>query len=89
VPVTKYPPTPELDKQAAIVASGEANTVQHFLDWLYDDQNLVLEPDPGRSREQLMADFFGIDLRKIETERRAILDAIRTNRLNTPTTERQ
>jgi hypothetical protein len=89
VPVTKYPPTPELDKQAALIATGETNTVQRFLDWLFDEQNLVLEPDPGRSREQLMADFFGLDLRKIETERRAVLDAIRANRANTPTTERQ
>jgi hypothetical protein len=31
------------------------------------------------AREQLMADFFGIDLRTIDTERRALLDTIRSN----------
>jgi hypothetical protein len=38
-----------------------------------------------------MADFFGIDLRKIEAERSAVLDAIRANNrlTTTPTTERQ
>lgn len=34
----------------------------------------------GRSVEQLLADYFEIDLTKIEEERRALLDHIRTER---------
>lgn len=138
------PPTPELDKQAGIIASGRAATVQEFIDW-FAAQGLQLcawredlaetEPCPdrvdttpgltpprwgcvdgkqarygwtrlpdgseygpcdrckgrghvdvplpaqfmpdARSPEQLMADHFGIDLARIDAERRAILDALR------------
>lgn len=81
--------TPELDKQSEIIKSGKAGVIQEFIDWLredkkyvlaewqdwegYDDQQFVpIYVDP----EQLMADFFKIDRDKIETERRAILDAL-------------
>ncbi len=82
--------TPELDRQRAIVESGEAGAVQSFLDWLIDDEGLSLakygaDPAVGPyrltevivDRQRLMATFFGIDLGKIENERRALLDALR------------
>jgi hypothetical protein len=135
-------PTPELDRQLAILGTGRAQAVQEFYDWLQaqglhlcawtedltestpcpdavtpgkhaprfgcvdgkrarfgettgqDGQDYGACPrcagrgyierpirprwveDP-RSPERLVADHFGIDLRKIEAERRAILDAIR------------
>jgi hypothetical protein len=80
--------SPELDKQRAIIDSGAAETVGEFIDWLasagyligryermegYREQVLV----PVRlSPEQLLAQHFGIDLDKIEAERRAILAAL-------------
>ncbi len=80
--------TPELDKQHAIIESGEADTITRFYDWLvnngyviavyvnsgyYDDPRLF----PAYKRpEELFADFFGIDLDKIEIERNAILERL-------------
>lgn len=81
--------TPELDKQKRVIDSGRAETVQDLIDWLptrgyrlaeyiqyegYSEPRLV---EANVIPEQLMADFFGIDLAKIEAERRAILDALR------------
>jgi hypothetical protein len=83
------PPTPELDKQSAIIKSGKAAVVQDFYDWLHNERGYQLcEPVPNSLHgyyglasyggpEQLMADFFGIDRDKIETERRALLDMLR------------
>ena len=83
-------PTPELDRQRDIIHSGKAETVQEFIEWLLDKQGLVLGKygtdeferkdvlsPTYYSREDLMADFFGIDRNKIEAERRAILEALR------------
>jgi hypothetical protein len=42
-------------------------------DGIYGEQPVPVLVRP----EDLMADFFGIDLNKIETERRALLDALR------------
>ena len=123
-----YPATPELDKQTKIIKSGQAATVQDFIDWFrqqhlelmtYDTRpceeicsgpnflanchhglthpgthkeatctkcagtGLILVDregyySDGRRPETLMANFFGIDENKIESERRAILEAIRS-----------
>lgn len=84
--------TPELNRQKEIIDSGQAKAVQEFLDWLRQEKGYVLAryekvdgyreeqlfdvyPDP----ERLMADHFGIDLNKIESERRALLDALRSD----------
>jgi len=84
------PATPELDRQSEIINSGKAGTVQEFLDWLHNERGYQLcEPVPNSLHgyyglasyggpEQLMADFFGIDRDKIEAERRALLDHIRS-----------
>lgn len=81
--------TPELDKQSEVIRSGKAEIVQEFLDWLWDERKYVLcHPKPDSIHgyylpvshgggEQLIADFFGIDRDKIESERRAILAEIR------------
>lgn len=83
--------TPELDRQMAVINSGKAAVVQEFLDWLLDEQGYTLcEPVPESEdghympaayggREQLMADHFAIDLRLIDQERRALLDALRAD----------
>lgn len=88
--------TPELDKQSEIIHSGQAATVQDFIDWLSEQKYVLARYVPEDERtdddgiygeqpvavfiqpEQLMADFFGVDLRKIDAERRALLDAIRS-----------
>lgn len=81
-------PTPELDKQHKIIESGKSDTLQEFYDWLStkdyviakwvvdDEDEDVLLPTHIRP-EQLFAEFFEIDLNKIEDERRALLDEIR------------
>lgn len=87
---TKSVPTPELDKRGEIISSGKAEMVQEFIDWLLDEKGLELarweqgdfsdslRPYHFGTREQLMADFFGIDLKKIDEEQRALLEAIRS-----------
>lgn len=80
--------TTELDKQKAIIDSGRAGTVQEFYDWLREEKGYqICAPVEGSIRgyyepiftqpEDLMAEFFGIDRKKIETERRALLAALR------------
>lgn len=68
-----------------------AELIQAFLDWLLDEEGVQLfsqdwfqdgcsewHPVPYyKSREQIMAGFFKIDLNKIEQERRALLAHIR------------
>jgi hypothetical protein len=82
-------PTPELDKQRKVIESGEVDTLGNFYDWLqgegyhiaeyvdvgYRDDRLAIVP---LSPERLFANYFDIDLNKIETERRAILEKIRS-----------
>ena len=81
-------PTPELDKMLAVKA--ESQPIGEFLDWLggegihlctyresangFADGFFV--PDDRRI-EQLLADYFDIDLQRAEEERTALLDAIR------------
>lgn len=75
-----YPETPELDKMRSV--REQAATLSEFMDFL-DSENITL-CDEGRHRdeytpiylsnEKLFAKFFEIDLNKVETERRAILD---------------
>lgn len=80
--------TPELDKMLAVKEKSHA--IGEFLDWL-DESSLVVceygvcdcdecgnELYPARtSTEQLLADYFGIDLNKCEQERQQILKDIR------------
>ena len=75
----KYP------QHEKIKALGERrNTVQEFLDWL-DEQGIRLAESAGTgelccigdSKEKVMARFFGIDLNKLELEKRAMLDSLR------------
>lgn len=77
--------TPELDRQSAIIASGQAETAQAFYDWLQEKGYRLCRLDEDDQYwpawevpEQLLADFFGIDRNKIEVERRALLEELRT-----------
>lgn len=78
-----YPKTPELDKMKAVQA--ESQTIGAFLDHMSTSgMSLACFDQYGenlhfvrKSIEQILADYFEIDLVKVEKERRAILDAIR------------
>jgi hypothetical protein len=84
-------PTPELDYQSLIIESGQPELLAKFYDWLRDKNYYLCSFEEGNvwddttsgyyplsiPPEQLFADFFGIDLNKIETERRAILKELR------------
>jgi hypothetical protein len=86
-----YPETPELNRQVELVKSGKAGLIQEFVDWLLDELHDGTRVGLWRgtdeferplwwqpNREQLLADFFGIDRNKIEDERRAILAHLAT-----------
>lgn len=79
----QLPDTPECDKLLALEKSGRRGQVQEFLDWLLDEQRVQFYSGVSyygrpltfyKSREELMADFFGLDLHKIDREREALLD---------------
>lgn len=78
---------PEHDKLRAI-DSVEKQTVQNFIDWLCDESNLIIcdfdgfggyyeydgvYPQTRLSREQIMAEYFGIELQKLSSEKDRIL----------------
>lgn len=71
----------ELEKFRA--AKAEAATLTRFVDWLREEEIVLAERDDEgelwlvrHSTEQLFAKFFGIDLNKLEDERRALLDSL-------------
>lgn len=77
-------PCPECEKLAAV--SKESQPIGVFLEWLQGERGIVLaeydddEEDlvPVHIRiENLLAEFFEIDLNKVEEERRALLESIR------------
>lgn len=78
--------TPELDK--ILKNKDESQTIGSFLDWLQNERKVILcaydekisdhHPYPIRKTiEELLAEYHGIDLKKAERERVAILDNIR------------
>ena len=81
--------TPELDKM--LVVKDKSQLIGEFLEWL-KEQDIVLAEGSGstcddyeieclmcsaKTTEQLLADYFDIDLAKCETERQALLAAVR------------
>ena len=74
---SKYP---ECDKIVAV--HDQSQKLGEFLDWLREQGWELCEIwDDGwypihKPAEQLLAEFFGIDLNKVEAERRALLEAI-------------
>jgi hypothetical protein len=85
--------TPELDKMSKVIESGASDTLTGFYDWLTDKGYRICEyVDSGRESwdgpvhefapvhggpEKLFAEFFKINLDKIETERRQIIKQYR------------
>lgn len=82
----RQPRYPEHDKR--LLAAGEACHVRPFLDWLIEEQGVVFGRfseggwnapiDEHRfaamTVEQVIAEYFGYDLSKIEEERRAMVE---------------
>ncbi len=74
---------PECAKLAEV--SGMSQAIGEFLEWMGQDTPIVLAQygEDGdlfmasTNREKLLAEFFEIDLNKVEKERRAMLDSIR------------
>ena len=86
--MSDYPPTPTLDKMREVKDQSQA--IGEFLEWLgskgiflghhtlYEgrsQEQFVVRPG---STEELLAEFFEIDLNEAEAEKRAILDHIRS-----------
>ena len=75
----------ELDKMSAVKEKSQA--IGEFLEWLRSEKGYFLAVDAGEREggpymanyniEQLLAEFFEIDLNKVEQEKRAMLDQLR------------
>lgn len=79
------PPTPELDKMSA--AKTQSQPAGEFLEWLLGEKGFVLAKYEGDANyphpiyetiEELLAEHFEIDLKKIEEEKRAMLEYLRS-----------
>jgi len=83
--MTKIPETTELNRLEAAKADSQA--IGEFLDWLNSRKIVLCKLAKleeafvpiDRTNEQLLAEYFNINLRKVERERRALLDYIRKN----------
>ncbi len=87
VTVSRVVEVTECEKLAQVAP--ESQKLGEFIDWLRDDQGITLcifdgrqFQHHGRRIEELLADYFEIDLDKVETERRALLDAMRESHAN-------
>lgn len=86
------PEYPEHDRLRAIADKSQA--IYDFLTWAHEERGMVLCESAGHirgeyypaltSRQKLLAEFFEIDLNKIEHEKRSMIDHLRA--LNTPST---
>lgn len=79
------PPTPELDKMQNITAKSQP--AGEFLQWLLEVKGFVLAKYEGdanyphpiyQTTEELLAEHFEIDLKKVEKEKRAMLEYLRS-----------
>jgi len=83
--MSTYPPTPELDRMLG--KKDQSQPAGEFLEWVVSQGWVLcswqsgLEVDGywpvGKSIEQLLADWLGIDLATVEAERRAVLEHVR------------
>lgn len=73
---------PECEKLLAV--RDKSSAISEFLEWC-EENSIVLRqwrndefcPEMlGRSHEELLAEYFGIDLKKVEVERREMLAAL-------------
>jgi hypothetical protein len=76
---------PECEKLVKVAK--DSQKIGDFLEWLFGEKNYTLGKwhgdylRPVHERiEELLAEYFGIDLSKVETERREMLKALREQR---------
>jgi len=81
------PKYPECEKLAAVHEKSQA--IGAFLEWLETKDISLMTRDhnddccsPRMSIEEMLAEFFEIDLNKVEEERRAILEDIEAARVS-------
>lgn len=79
---TKEPKTPELNRMADFRVESQA--IGDFLAWLQTEKRIKFAQYYGEQLapvqvpvEETLAEFFEIDLKKVEKERQALLDFIR------------
>lgn len=82
------PPCPECERLSNV--ADDSNKIGEFIDWLRMNEMDIVEYDErGELRDypshtgnvginNLLAKYFGIDLNKVEQERRALLDWLRS-----------
>lgn len=76
--------TPELDRMAAV--QEQSQTIGEFLDWLQNERHVDLCAFDNRTRwlpihdstEELLAEYFSIDLKQVEQEKQGLLAALRS-----------
>lgn len=79
---------PEHEKMKAVKAESQA--IGEFLEWLRSRNVILCEYVEGRnfpqhhelenkSEEKIIAEYFGIDLKKIDAEKQAMLDSLRAD----------
>lgn len=75
-------PYPEHDKLSAL--NGANNIVGDFIEWLSEEGFILAKSEDkydlfpaSETRDQLIAKYFGIDPKRLEAEKVAMLDAIR------------
>lgn len=85
--MAEIPATPELDKMREVQAESQA--IGEFLDFLSNNGIFLAKHMPREgwsydplvalptSNEEILAHHFEIDLKKVEQERRALLNALR------------
>lgn len=67
-----HPDYPQSEKLASI--QDERVAIIEFLEWLEDDKSAdIYIPGPIRTQDSLIMEFFGIDEKELENERRAML----------------
>lgn len=79
----KEPEVPEIKKMEAVKDKSQA--IGEFLEWLYEEGLLVAKYSGSNDRiipvsilvEKLLANYFNIDLNKVESEKRALLEYVR------------
>ena len=77
--MSKYPDCPETDKLVAIAK--DSQKIGSFLEWLQENDFVIayygrndILYQHRQTTNDLLAEYFKIDLDKVETERRAILN---------------
>lgn len=76
------PKTPQLDKMLEVQT--ESQKIGEFLDWLNEKKIYLCKPvgyftEINKTTEELLADYFDINLEDAEQERKALLECERWN----------